>query len=51
MEQLLGLPFEIWDDNKGKFVEDSNDIKPFFKLTDEEKDFLKLKENEPIKQI
>lgn len=24
MEQLLGLPFEIWDDNKGKFVEDSN---------------------------
>lgn len=51
MEQLLGLPFEIWDDNKGKFVENSNDINPFFKLTDEEKDFLKLKENKIIKQI
>jgi hypothetical protein len=44
MEQLLGLPFEIWDDNKGKFVEDSNDINPFFELTDEEKDFLNLKD-------
>lgn len=43
MEQLLGLPFKIWDDNKEKFVEDSNDIVPFFKLTDEEKDFLNLK--------
>lgn len=44
MEQLLGLPFEIWDDNKGKFVEDINGIIPFFELTDEEKDFLNLKD-------
>lgn len=44
MEQLLGLPFEIWDDNKGEFVEDSDDINPFFELTDEEKDFLNLKD-------
>ena len=26
MEQLIGLPFEIWDESKNKFVEDSNDI-------------------------
>lgn len=42
MEQLLGSPFEIWDDSKGKFVEDNDD--PFFELTDEEKDFLDLKD-------
>lgn len=39
MEQLIGLPFEIWDESKNKFVEDSNDIKLFFDLTDEEKEF------------
>ena len=39
MEQLIGLPFEIWDESKNKFVEDSNDIKVFFDLTDEEKEF------------
>lgn len=44
MEQLLGLPFKIWDDNKEKFVEDNNDIVPFFELTDDEKDFLNLKD-------
>lgn len=33
-----------YDDNKGKFIEDSNDITPFFELTDEEKDFLNLKD-------
>ena len=44
LEQLIGLPFEIWDDNKVKFVEDSDDINPFFELTDEEKDFINLKD-------
>lgn len=39
MEQLIGLPFEIWDESKNKFVEDSNDIKVFFDLTLEEKEF------------
>jgi len=51
LEQLLGLPFEIWDDNKEKFVEDNNDINLFFELTDIEKDFLNLKENKIVKQI
>jgi hypothetical protein len=51
LEQLLGLPFEIWDEEKGCFVEDSDDIKPFFDLTDEEKAFLKLDENQIIKSI
>jgi hypothetical protein len=44
MEQLLGLPFEIWDDSRGKFVEDDDSINPFFELTDEEKEFLNLKD-------
>ena len=39
MEQLIGLPFEIWDDKKNKFVEDNDDIKVFFDLTDEEREF------------
>jgi hypothetical protein len=44
MEQLLGLTFEIWDDNKGKFIKDNGDMNPFFELTDEEKNFLNLKD-------
>ena len=39
MEQLIGLPFEIWDEAKNKFVEDNNDIKVFFDLTDDEREF------------
>ena len=42
LEQLIGLPFEIWDKSKNKFVEDNNDIIPFFDLTNEEKEFLNL---------
>ena len=38
-EQLIGLPFEIWDEAKNKFVEDNDDIKVFFDLTDEEREF------------
>ena len=38
-EQLIGLPFEIWDESKNKFVEDNDDIKVFFDLTDEEREF------------
>jgi hypothetical protein len=51
LEQLLGLPFEIWDEVKQRFVEDNDDIKPFFDLTDEEKAFLKLDENQILKSI
>ena len=43
LEQLTGLSFEIWDEQKGKFVEDSNDL-ILFDLTDEEKEFLNLKD-------
>lgn len=39
-EQLLGLPFQIWDDDKGRFVDDRDDI--LFDLTDEEKEYLNI---------
>lgn len=48
MEQLIGLPFEIWDEEKNKFVEDNDDIKVFFNLSDEEREFYNtnfIKEN------
>lgn len=52
MEQLIGLPFEIWDETKSKFIKDNADIIPFFKLTIEEKDFLNLNEpNQVVKSI
>jgi hypothetical protein len=41
-EQLLGLPFKIWDDNKDCFVEEINGIQAFFTLTDKEKEFLNI---------
>ena len=39
-EQLIGLPYEIWNESKGKFEEDPNS--PFFNLTEEELNYLKL---------
>lgn len=48
-EQLIGLPFEIWED--GRFISDSDDItKAYypFNLTDEELDFLGLSDPDTI---
>lgn len=42
LEQLVGLPFQIWDDEQGRFVDDNDDINPLFDLTDEEKESLNL---------
>ena len=42
LEQLIGLPFQIWDDEQGRFVDDNDDINPLFDLTDEEKESLNL---------
>lgn len=49
LEQLIGLPFEIWSEEKGKFIKDNDSINPFFELTFEEKDFLNL--NEPNNRV
>lgn len=43
-EQLIGLPFQIWDEGKNKFVDDNNDINPFVNLTKTEIDFIDLKD-------
>lgn len=50
LEGLLGgLLFEIWDEQRGRFVKDHNGINPHVNLTEEEKDFLNL--SGPNKQV
>ena len=46
-EQLIGLPFEIWDDVKGTYV-DKAEINPFVELTSDEIDYLYLDDRDTI---
>lgn len=42
MSKLVGTPFKVWNDEKWEFLEDGIDI--VFELTEEEKEFLNLRE-------
>lgn len=48
-EQLLGLPFQIWDDDKGRFTDDLDDA--LFYLTDEEIEYLNIGDDFILKKI
>lgn len=52
MEQLIGLPFQYWNDSLNKWEDENFSSKEmFFELTDEEKQFLNIYENLPLKSI
>lgn len=48
-EQLIGLPFQVWDDDKGRFVDDRDDI--IFDLTEEEIEYLNIDDDFILKTI
>lgn len=52
MEQLIGLPFQYWNESLNKWEDENFSSKEmFFELTDEEKQFLNIYENLPLKSL
>lgn len=52
MEQLIGLPFQYWNESLNKWEDENFSGKEmFFELTDEEKQFLNIYENLPLKSL
>jgi hypothetical protein len=52
MEQLLGLPFQYWNESLNKWEDENFSGKEIcFELTDEEKEFLNIYSNLPFKSL
>ena len=50
MEQLIGLPFQVWNETENRW-EDDDDYDVIVRLTDEEKEFLDIYQNLPFKSL
>ncbi len=52
MEQLIGLPFQVWNETQNRWEDENFEYKDIIvNLTDEEKEFLDIYSNLPFKHI